>query len=167
MICRRKDLWDDSDVWFEFFIQVDHSREYALITEFSVIKSLISPTVMKPEDPDDNETPIPNLSWLNIAHCKCNCCFPKKGHVLVNKDDGNIYSSTLASCSGNANDSIVDDSSQEDMVLYMPKDFNCKGAHFMTSFSLPSKSVNRNGLLGGNRLQVTGPTRQYQGRERD
>ena len=128
--------------WLEFFKQVDHTKEYALITEFSVTDSLISATVMKPEDLDNGETPIPNLSWLNIAHCKCNCSnFPERGHVLVNRDDGDIYNTVRAL--------VVEMAMIRSRTIpvrkiwfYMPKDLNCEGAHSITSFSLPSKTVN-------------------------
>lgn len=123
-----------------FFKQVDHTREYALITEFGVIDSLISATVMKPEDPDNGETPIRNLSWLNIAHYKCNCSnFPERGHVLVNIDDGDIYNTAMNACGGNGNDSTVDDSSEGDMVLYAER-FKLRGSTFHNVFQLALKN---------------------------
>ena len=118
---------------FQFFTQVDPSREYALITGFSVIKSLISAAVMKPENPKDSETPIPNLPWLNVAHCKCNCSnFPEKGQVLANKDDADTYSSALG---GISNDSTVDDSNEENMVLHAER-FKLRGSTFHDVFQL-------------------------------
>ena len=122
-----------------FFNQVDHTREYALVTEFSVIESLISPAIMKPEDPDDGETPVPNLSWLNIAHCKCNCSnYPERGPVLVNRDNSNIYNTAMVACSGNASDPTVDDSSEEDVVLHAER-FKLRGSTFHNGFQLALK----------------------------
>ena len=132
-------------MWCEFFMQVNHSREYALITEFSNVKSLICAPVTKPEDPDNSETAIPNLPWLDITHCKCNCSnFPEKGHVLINKEEPNIYSNTLSSCSGNANnsthpDSTVDESSEEETVLYAER-FKLRGGTFHEFFQLALKT---------------------------
>lgn len=113
---------------------MDYIREYVLIIEFGVIDLLIFVIVMKFEDLDDGEILIRNLLWFNIVYCKCNCLnFFERGYVLVNIDDGDIYNIVMNVCGGNGDDSIVDDFSEGDMVLYVER-FKLRGSIFYNVF---------------------------------
>ena len=71
---------------------------------------------IKPEEPDDDEVPIPYLPWLNFKNCSCNCSLhPKVGKVLVNQENVDIYSHAINVES--TSESGSDDNSEEEDQL--------------------------------------------------